>query len=138
MAQLVSKVFINQNSGGDIIFNVTKQAVNPGMNFSSYGLPKSSLFFFVKQLALELGRFNIKVNGINADKIKSGLLTEKLIKARSKSRGVSIKNYMKGNLLKKEVLAEDVANGFLSLVKSRKTTAHILTIDGGNIESSLR
>ena len=39
---------------------------------------------------------------------------------------------------RKEVLAEDVANGFLSLVKSNKTTAHILTIDGGNIESSLR
>ena len=138
LAQLVSKVLISQNSGGDIIFNVTKQAVNPGMNFSSYGLPKSSLFFFVKQLALELGRFNIKVNGINADKIKSGLLNEKLIKARSKSRGVSVENYLKGNLLKKEVLAEDVANGFMSLVKSKKTTAHILTIDGGNIESSLR
>ena len=42
------------------------------------------------------------------------------------------------NVKKKEVLAEDVANGFLSLVKSNKTTAHILTIDGGNIESSLR
>ena len=88
-------MLINQNSGGDIIFNVTKQAVNPGINFGSYGLPKSSLFFLVKQLALELGKFNIKVNGINADKIKSGLLNKKLIKSRSKSRGVSIENYMK-------------------------------------------
>ena len=38
----------------------------------------------------------------------------------------------------KEVLAEDVAKGFLSLVKSKKTTAHVLTVDGGNIEASLR
>ncbi len=138
LAQLVSKVLIKQNLGGDIIFNVTKQAVNPGMNFSSYGLPKSALFFLVKQIALELGKFKIKVNGINADKIKSGLLNTKLIKARSKSRGVSTKDYMKGNLLKQEVFAEDVANGFLSLIRSKKTTAHVFTIDGGNIESSLR
>ena len=138
LSQLVSKVLIDQNSGGDIIFNVTKQAVNPGLNFGSYGLPKASLFFLVKQLALELGKYNIKVNGINADKIKSGLLNDKLIKARSKSRGVSEEKYMKGNLLKKEVLAEDVAKGFLSLVKSKKTTAHVFTVDGGNIESSLR
>ena len=137
LSQLVSKVLINQGSGGDIIFNVTKQAVNPGINFASYGLPKSSLFFLVKQLALELGKYNIKVNGINADKIKSGLLNEKLIKTRSKSRGVTKEKYMRGNLLKKEVLAEDVAKGFLSLVKSKKTTAHVLTVDGGNIEASL-
>ena len=92
----------------------------------------------VKQLALELGKYNIKVNGINADKIKSGLLNEKLIKTRSKSRGLTKEKYMRGNLLKKEVLAEDVAKGFLSLVKSKKTTAHVLTVDGGNIEASLR
>ncbi len=62
---------------------------------------KSIIIFLVKQLALELGKYNIKVNGINADKIKSGLLNDKLIKARSKSRGVSEEKYMKGNLLKK-------------------------------------
>lgn len=133
-----SKVLINQGVGGKILFNVSKQAVNPGKNFGAYGLPKATLMFFLKQLALELGKHNISVNGINADKIRSGLLTPKLIKARSKSRGINEKQYMTNNLLAKEVEAKHVAEGFLSLALANRTSAHILTIDGGNIEASLR
>ena len=133
-----SKVLINQSVGGKILFNVSKQAVNPGKNFGAYGLPKATLMFFLKQLALELGEHNISVNGINADKIRSGLLTSKLIKARSKSRGIDEKKYMTNNLLAKEVEAKHVAEGFLSLALANRTSAHILTIDGGNIEASLR
>ena len=133
-----SKVIINQSVGGKILFNVSKQAVNPGKNFGAYGLPKATLMFFLKQLALELGEHNISVNGINADKIRSGLLTSKLIKARSKSRGIDEKKYMTNNLLAKEVEAKHVAEGFLSLALANRTSAHILTIDGGNIEASLR
>ena len=133
-----SKVLINQSVGGKILFNVSKQAVNPGKNFGAYGLPKATLMFFLKQLALELGEHNISVNGVNADKIRSGLLTPKLIKARSKSRGIEEKQYMTNNLLAKEVEAKHVAEGFLSLALAKRTSAHILTIDGGNIEASLR
>jgi rhamnose utilization protein RhaD (predicted bifunctional aldolase and dehydrogenase)/NAD(P)-dependent dehydrogenase (short-subunit alcohol dehydrogenase family) len=133
-----SKVLINQEVGGKILFNVSKQAVNPGKNFGAYGLPKATLMFFLKQLALELGEHNISVNGVNADKIRSGLLTPKLIKARSKSRGIEEKQYMTNNLLAKEVEAKHVAEGFLSLALAKRTSAHILTIDGGNIEASLR
>ena len=94
--------------------------------------------FLLKQLALELGEFNISVNGVNADKIRSGLLTPKMIKSRSKSRGIDQNKYMSGNLLSKEVEAKHVAEGFLSLAKSERTSAHVLTVDGGNIEASLR
>jgi hypothetical protein len=41
-------------------------------------------------------------------------------------------------LLAKEVEAKHVAEGFLSLALAKRTSAHILTIDGGNIEASLR
>jgi len=133
-----SKVLINQGVGGKILFNVSKQAVNPGKNFGAYGLPKATLMFFLKQLALELGEHNISVNGVNADKIRSGLLTPKLIKARSKSRGIDEEKYMTNNLLAKEVEAKHVAEGFLSLALAKRTSAHILTVDGGNIEASLR
>ena len=133
-----SKVLINQGVGGKILFNVSKQAVNPGKNFGAYGLPKATLMFFLKQLALELGEHNISINGVNADKIRSGLLTPKLIKARSKSRGIDEEKYMTNNLLAKEVEAKHVAEGFLSLALAKRTSAHILTVDGGNIEASLR
>jgi len=45
---------------------------------------------------------------------------------------------MTGNLLRREVTAEDVAEAFVRLALSRATTAAILTVDGGNIEASLR
>ena len=96
------------------------------------------LMFLLKQLALELGEFDISVNGVNADKIRSGLLTPKMIKSRSKNRGIDENKYMSGNLLSKEVEAKHVAEGFLLLAKSERTSAHVLTIDGGNIEASLR
>ncbi len=138
LAKEVSKVLINQSIGGKILFNVSKQAVNPGKNFGSYGLPKATLMFLLKQLALELGEYNISVNGVNADKIRSGLLTPTMIKKRSQSRGIDESQYMTSNLLAKEVEAKHVAEGFMSLAISERTSAHVLTIDGGNIEASLR
>ncbi len=138
LAKEVSKVLINQSVGGKILFNVSKQAVNPGKNFGSYGLPKATLMFLLKQLALELGEYNISVNGVNADKIRSGLLTPTMIKKRSQSRGIDENQYMTSNLLAKEVEAKHVAEGFMSLAISERTSAHVLTIDGGNIEASLR
>ena len=45
---------------------------------------------------------------------------------------------MGGNLLGREVLAEDVAQAFVALAKARKTTGHIEAVDGGNIAAALR
>ena len=45
---------------------------------------------------------------------------------------------MGGNLLKREVTADDVAQAFVALAKARATTGHIATVDGGNIAAALR
>ena len=133
-----AKILKNQNRGGQILFNISKQAVNPGKNFGAYGLPKATTFFLMRQLALELGSDGIRVNGINADRIRSGLLTDDFISSRAKSRGVSESEYMAGNLLGKEVTAEHVADAFTSLACAESTTGHVMTVDGGNVEASLR
>ncbi|MEO1747579.1 MAG: bifunctional aldolase/short-chain dehydrogenase [Pseudomonadota bacterium] len=138
MAKAATGVFRQQGYGGQILFNVSKQAVNPGKGFGAYGLPKAATFFLLRQLALELGGENIRVNGVNADRIRSGLLDEKFIKSRAEARGVSEADYMAGNLLQKEVEAHHVANAFVSLAKAERTTAHVMTVDGGNIEAALR
>lgn len=138
MAQAATNVMKAQGSGGQFLFNVSKQAVNPGKNFGAYGLPKAATFFLVKQLALELGADGIRVNGVNADRIRSGLLTDAFIAERSKSRNLDAQSYMAGNLLKREVEARHVADAFVALALAERTTAHIMTVDGGNIEASLR
>ncbi len=138
MARAVGAVLKAQNHGGQMLFNVSKQAVNPGKGFGAYGLPKAATFFLVRQLALELGGDGIRVNGVNADRIRSGLLTDDFISGRAKARGVSEADYMAGNLLKAEVEARHVADAFVALARSERTTAHITTVDGGNIEAALR
>lgn len=127
-----------QGRSGQILFNISKQAINPGSNMGAYGLPKATTMFLMRQLALELGGDGIRVNGINADRIRSGLLTDDFIKERSASRGVSEEVYMGGNLLKREVEARHVGEAFAALALSERTTGHVMTVDGGNTAAELR
>jgi rhamnose utilization protein RhaD (predicted bifunctional aldolase and dehydrogenase)/NAD(P)-dependent dehydrogenase (short-subunit alcohol dehydrogenase family) len=138
VAQAAVSIMLAQGAGGCLLFNVSKQAVNPGANFGPYGLPKAALLLLVRQYALDYGADGIRANGINADRIRSGLLTDDFIKERSKARGLSEKDYMGGNLLAREVTAQDVAQAFLAQAVALKTTADIATVDGGNIAAALR
>ena len=87
---------------------------------------------------MDYGDDGIRSNGVNADRIRTGLLTDRMIRERAKARGVSEQEYMGGNLLQKEVTAEDVAQAFLSLALAQKTTGAVLPVDGGNIAAALR
>ena len=132
------RIMKKQNTQGCLLFNISKQAVNPGKNFGPYGLPKTALLNLCKQYAVDYGSIGIRSNGVNADRIRSGLLNDSMIKSRAKARKVSTDNYMRGNLLLNEVKAEDVAKAFFHLAVSKKTTGAVLTVDGGNIAASLR
>ena len=132
------KIMKKQNTEGCLLFNISKQSVNPGKNFGPYGLPKTALLSLCKQYAVDYGSLGIRSNGVNADRIRSGLLNERMIKSRAKAREVSEDEYMRGNLLLNEVRAEDVAKAFFHLAISKKTTGAVLTVDGGNIAASLR
>ena len=138
LAQSAVKVMRWHGTGGSLLFNVSKQAVNPGKSFGAYGLPKAATLFLMRQYALDHGAEGIQSNGVNADRIRSGLLTDELIKERSSARGVSEAEYMAGNLLQREVKADDVAKAFLDLALARKTTGCVVTVDGGNISAALR
>jgi len=132
------KIMKKQNINGCLLFNISKQSVNPGKNFGPYGLPKSALLSLCKQYAVDYGSYGIRSNGINADRIRSGLLNDNMIRSRAKAREVTTDQYMKGNLLLNEVKADDVAKAFFHLAVSKKTTGAVLTVDGGNIAASLR
>lgn len=137
-ASAAARLMQRQGRSGQILFNISKQSVNPGKNFGAYGLPKASTLFLMRQLALELGSDGIRVNGVNADRIRSGLVTDDFIATRAKARGIDTAEYMAGNLLHREVTAADVANAFVALAGAKATTAHVITVDGGNIEAALR
>ncbi|HEY4113475.1 MAG TPA: bifunctional aldolase/short-chain dehydrogenase [Rhizomicrobium sp.] len=138
VAKHAVRIMLAQGTGGCLLFNTSKQAINPGKDFGPYGLPKAATLFLMKQYALDYGKFGIRSNAVNADRIRSGLLTDQMVEARAKARGVSAEQYMGGNLLGREVYASEVAEAFVYLAHAEKTTAAVITVDGGNIEASLR
>ena len=138
MAREAVRIMRVQGTGGCLLFNVSKQAVNPGPAFGPYGLPKAATLFLVRQYALDYGAEGIRANAVNADRVRSGLLTDDFIKERAQARGLSEKDYMSGNLLGREVTADDVAQAFLAQALALKTTADVTTVDGGNIAAALR
>ncbi len=137
-AQAAVGVMKAQKLGGVLLFNVSKQAVNPGKDFGPYGMAKAALLALVRQYALEHGPDGIRANALNPDRIRSNLLTSEMIAARAKARGVSEAEYMGGNLLGREVTAEDVAQAFLHYALMPATTGDVTTVDGGNVSAMLR
>ncbi len=137
-AQAAVRIFRAQGLGGVLLFNTSKQAVNPGPDFGPYGLAKAATLFLMRQYALDHGAEGIRANAVNADRIRSGLMTEATIEERARARGVSTGDYMAGNLLGREVTADDAARAFVDLALAEKTTGAVLTVDGGNIAAALR
>jgi len=138
VSQAAVRIMGVQRTGGCLLFNTSKQAVNPGPDFGPYGLPKAATLFLMRQYALDYGKDGIRSNAVNADRIRTGLLTDDMIASRCEARGLSEEDYMSGNLLGREVSAVDVAKAFLDLALSPKTTGAVLTVDGGNIAAALR
>ena len=138
VAQNAVRVMLAQGTGGCLLFNVSKQAVNPGPLAGPYGLPKAATLFLVRQYALEYGADGIRANAVNADGIRGGLLTPQFIEQRAAAYGMTAAEYMSRNLLGREVTADDVAQAFLHHAVALKTTADVTTVDGGNIAATLR
>ncbi|MEE8223820.1 MAG: bifunctional aldolase/short-chain dehydrogenase [Alphaproteobacteria bacterium] len=138
VARNAVRIMEAQGTGGCLLFNASKQAVNPGRDLGPYGVAKAAALALMRQYALDYGDQGIRACAVNADRFRSGLLTDDLVWARARARGLSQKDYMSGNLLGREVFAEDVARAFVDLALSPKTTAAIVTVDGGNIAAALR
>ncbi len=132
VAQAAVRVFDRQGLGGALLFNASKSAFNPGPGFGPYTLPKAGVIALMRQYALELGKIGVRSNAVNADRVQTNLYAGGLLARRAKARGVSLSQYLKGNLLGLEVFAEDVAQAFVFLALARKTTGAVLPVDGGN------
>ena len=99
VAQNAVRVMRAQNLGGRLLFNTSKQAINPGSDFGPYGLPKAATLALMRQYAIDHGKDGITSNAVNADRIRSGLLTDSMISKRAMARKLSESDYMAGNLL---------------------------------------
>jgi NAD(P)-dependent dehydrogenase (short-subunit alcohol dehydrogenase family) len=138
LAAAATAVMRAQGMGGFLLFNASKAAFNPGPGFGPYAVAKAGLVALMKQYAIEGGEAGIRANAINADRVRTGLLDAAEVEARAKARGLSADEYFRANLLRREVTAEDVAQGFVALALAEATTGAVLTVDGGNIAAAPR
>ena len=139
VAKAAVRVMRDQGTGGVLLFNASKQALNPGPDFGPYGLPKAATLALARQYAIDYGSCGIRANAVNADRVRTGLYADGVLEERAAARGLSVADYLAGaNLLKREVTVADVAAAFVSLAKARKTTGAVHTVDGGNIAAAPR
>ncbi len=125
-----------QGIGGSFVFNITKNVTNPGEGMTSYGTSKAFSAQLSRYVALEGGKYGIRSNVVNPDKIfkDSKIWEGGVLENRAKTKGISVDEYKRSNLLRIEVLPEHVANIVVELVKGDifgATTGTSIPVDGG-------
>jgi rhamnulose-1-phosphate aldolase len=147
---LVSKAaaaaLIAQGLGGDIIYISSKNSVFAGPNNIAYSATKADQAHQVRLLAVELGEYGVRVNGINPDGVVrgSGIFASGWGANRAATYGVKEEDlgqfYANRTILKREVVPENVADAVYVLTGpelSRTTGLHI-PVDSGVAAAFLR
>jgi len=129
---------VTQGSGGCLLFNVSKAPLNPGAKLGPYCIAKAATLALMRQYTVDYSHRLIRSNCVNADRVRTNLFDMELVEKRAQARGLSADQYFKANALGVEVLSADVADAFLYLALSLKTTGSIFTVDGGNIAAAPR
>ena len=138
VAHAAAELLLAQGTGGCLLFNASKSAVNPGPGFGPYAVAKAGLLALMRQYAVDLGQHGIRSNAVNADRVRTDLFGGGVLEARAKARGLTPEAYFRQNLLGRETTADDVAAAFAWLAQAEATTGCVVTVDGGNAAAFLR
>ncbi len=136
VSQEAFKIMKKQGTGGNIVFNVTKNLLHPGPGMLSYGSSKAFAAQICHYVAKEGGKYGIRANVINPDKVFRGskIWEGGVLEARAKAKGQTVQEYKTQNLLRVEVLPSHVVNVLLSLIDEDifgATTDTMIPVDGG-------
>jgi rhamnulose-1-phosphate aldolase/alcohol dehydrogenase len=146
VSRAAGRRLIDQGTGGDIVYVVSKNSVAAGPRNIAYGAAKADQAHQVRLLAVELGPHGIRVNGVNPDAVVrgSGIFTGEWLQERAEAHGVAPDDlgefYAARTLLGEEVLPEHVASAVFALVSGAfpRTTGMFVPVDGGLPEAFLR
>ena len=146
VSKAAARVLIDQGLGGDIVYISSKNSVFAGPNNIAYSATKADQAHQVRLLAVELGEYGIKVNGINPDGVVrgSGIFASGWGANRAKTYGIEEEDlgkfYAQRTILKREVLPEHVANAVFVLTgpELSHTTGLHIPVDAGVAAAFLR
>jgi len=155
LATEVAKLFELQGLDGSIVFTSSANAVVPKRGSEAYDVSKAALSHLVRELAVGLAP-RVRVNGINPatvvkgstmfprDRVRASLAKYKIPFDDSLSddelRNVLANFYAERTLTEKPIDPTDCAEAilFLASPKARRTTGHLIPVDGGLTEAFLR
>ncbi|MCP4608095.1 MAG: SDR family NAD(P)-dependent oxidoreductase [Planctomycetes bacterium] len=137
----ITRHFILQDTGGDVIIVSTKNVPSPGAGFGAYSATKAASHQLGRIASLELAQYGVRVNMVAPDavfsegKYKSGLW-EEIGPDRMKARGLDEDGlqeyYQSRNLLKAKVTGRHVSNAVLFFAtRQTPTTGATIPVDGG-------
>lgn len=140
------EIMRKQNTGGDILNIVSKNALVSGPNNAGYGSAKSAQLHLSRLNAAELGKDKIRVNVVNPDAVisDSKIWAGEWAEGRAKAYGVKVEElpsfYAGRTLLNEIILPEDIANACFAFVGGllKKSTGNTLNVDGGVAAAFLR
>lgn len=141
-----ARAMIAQGMGGDIIYIVSKNAIFAGPANIAYSATKAAQAHQVRLLAVELGEYGIRVNGVNPDGVVqgSGIFAGGWGANRAAVYGVKEEDlgqfYADRTILKREVLPAHVAQAVVALCSDEfsRTTGLLVPVDSGVAAAFLR
>ncbi len=118
-----------------VIINGSKNVPAPGPGAAAYSVAKAGLTQLARVAALELGADGIRVNTIHPNAVfDTAIWSDDVLKGRAAHYGLSVEEYKRNNLLKREVTSADVARMIVAMAGETfsLTTGAQIPIDGGN------
>jgi rhamnulose-1-phosphate aldolase/alcohol dehydrogenase len=134
------KVLRAQDTGGSVVFVVSKNGLVAGKDAAAYSSAKALELHLARCLAAEGGPAGIRVNCVNPDAVLRGsrIWDRGWREERAAAYGISVdeleEHYRKRSTLGVEVLPSDIAQSvlhFASSTRSGKSTGNLLNVDGG-------
>ncbi len=127
--------YLKLGINASIIFIGSRNVGAPGPGAGTYTIAKAGLTQMARLAAIELSKYNIRVNILHPDCVyDTDIWSKEVLKERAKKYGISVVKYKQRNLLKTDVLSSDVAELviFFAGGRSGKTTGAQMPVDGGN------
>jgi rhamnose utilization protein RhaD (predicted bifunctional aldolase and dehydrogenase)/NAD(P)-dependent dehydrogenase (short-subunit alcohol dehydrogenase family) len=155
LARQADSTFKEQNLPAAMVLTSSANAVVPKQGSEAYDTSKAALNHLIRELAIKLSP-HVRVNGIAPatvvagstmfprDRVIQSLQKYKIGFSESKStdelRGKLADFYAQRTLTKRPILPQDCAAAIVWLAgdQSGKTTGHVIPVDGGLPEASLR